>query len=93
MKQAGLSGAKWVEFDVQLSKDMVPVIYHDFNVYVSLKKKATFDTNDMLELPMRALTLEQLKNLKVYHTVEGKSREAKFFDENLEDHQPFPSNY
>lgn len=40
---------------------------------------------------MRELTLEQLKNLKVYHTVEGKSREAKFFDENLEDHQPFPT--
>lgn len=39
---------------------------------------------------MRELTLDQLKNLKVYHTVEGKSREAKFFDENLEDHQPFP---
>lgn len=39
---------------------------------------------------MRELTLEQLKNLKVYHTVEGKNREAKFFDENLEEHQPFP---
>lgn len=48
------------------------------------------DTNDMLELPMRELTFEQLRNLKIYHTVEGKSREAKFFDENLEEHQPFP---
>lgn len=80
-----------MEFDVQLSKDLHPVIYHDFHVYVSLKKKGSLDTNDMLELPMRELTLEQLKNLKVYHTVEGKNREAKFFDENLEDHQPFPS--
>lgn len=85
-----MSGAKFVEFDVQLSKDLQPVVYHDFNIYVSLKKKAAPDVNDLLELPMRELTLEQLKNLKVYHTVEGKSREPKFFDENLEEHQPFP---
>lgn len=90
LKKAASSGAKFVEFDVQLSKDLHPVIYHDFRVYVSLKKKGTFDTNDMLELPMKELTLEQLKNLKVYHTVEGRNREPKFFDEDLAEHQPFP---
>lgn len=79
-----------VEFDVQLSKDLVPVIYHDLNVYVSLKKKKSVDENDYLELPMNELTLEQLKHLKVYHQVEGKSRRAKFFDEDLDEHQPFP---
>lgn len=93
LKKAGLSGAKWVEFDVQLSKDLCPVVYHDFHVYVSLRKKATLDTNDMLEMPMRELTFEQLRNLKVYHTVEGKNREAKFFDENLQEHQPFPCEF
>lgn len=75
---------------MQLSKDLIPVIYHDFKVYVSLKKKVTLDSHDMLELPMRELTLEQLKNLKVYHVVEGRNGEAKFFDEDLADHQPFP---
>lgn len=39
---------------------------------------------------MKELTLEQLKNLKVYHVAEGRSREPKFFDEDLADHQPFP---
>lgn len=29
--------------------------------------------------------------LKVYHLAEGRKREQKFFDEHLEDHQPFPS--
>lgn len=90
LKRASESGADFVEFDVQLSKDLIPVIYHDFKVYVSLKKKVTLDSHDMLELPMRELTLEQLKNLKVYHVVEGRNREAKFFDEDLADHQPFP---
>jgi glycerophosphocholine phosphodiesterase GPCPD1 len=90
MKKAASVGAAYIEFDVQLSKDLFPVIYHDFNIYVCLKKKATMDANDMLELPMRDLTLEQLKNLKVFHTVEGRSREQKFYDEELIEHQPFP---
>lgn len=68
----------------------MPVIYHDLHVYVSLKKKKSFDENDYLELPMNELTLEQLKHLKVYHSVEGKTRQAKFFDEDLDEHQPFP---
>lgn len=65
LKKAVAHGADMVEFDVQLSKDLVPVIYHDFDIYVSLKRKTTLEANDMLELPMRELTLEQLKNLKV----------------------------
>lgn len=92
LKKAAANGADMVEFDVQLSKDLVPVIYHDFEVYVCLKKKVEMDCPvDMLELPMGELTLEQLKNLKVYHTEEGKKREARFFDEDLEEHQPFPT--
>lgn len=91
LKRAAEHGADMVEFDVQLSKDLVPVIYHDLIVYVSLKRKKTMDENDMLELPTSELTLEQLKHLKVYHRVEGKSRQAKFFDEDLDEHQPFPT--
>lgn len=73
-----------------MSKDLVPVIYHDLHVYVSLKKKKSLDENDYLELPMNELTLEQLKHLKVYHREEGKTRKPKFFDEDLDEHQPFP---
>lgn len=91
LKRAAEHGADMVEFDVQLSKDLVPVIYHDLKVFVSLKKKKSLDENDMLELPMNELTLEQLKHLKVYHSVEGKTRQPKFFDEHLDEHQPFPT--
>ncbi|KAJ6648292.1 Glycerophosphocholine phosphodiesterase GPCPD1 [Pseudolycoriella hygida] len=90
LKHAASHGADFVEFDVQLSKDLVPVIYHDLLVYVSLKKKKCLESHDMLELPLQELTLEQLSNLKIYHTVEGRNREAKFFDEDLDEHQPFP---
>lgn len=93
LRKAACNGADMVEFDVQLSKDLVPVIYHDFRMFVSLKRKGAQDTtsNQMLELPMGVLTLEQLRNLKVFHTQEGLKGEAKFFDEDFEEHQPFPT--
>lgn len=65
MKTAIEHGADFVEFDVQLSKDLVPIIYHDFHVCISMKRKKELDENDMLEMPVKELTLEQLKLLKV----------------------------
>ncbi|XP_054742278.1 glycerophosphocholine phosphodiesterase GPCPD1 [Anastrepha obliqua] len=91
LKNAVDHGADMVEFDVQLSKDLVPVVYHDFMIYVSLKAKGSCKPNDFLELPMRELTVDQLNNLKVYHTAEGRTREERCFDnDDLLEHQPFP---
>ncbi|KAH8271740.1 hypothetical protein KR044_003404 [Drosophila immigrans] len=91
LKNAAEHGADMVEFDVQLSKDLVPVVYHDFMIYVSLKSKCSMQEHDFLSLPMRELTLEQLKKLKVYHTAEGLSRETRsFHNEDQLEHQPFP---
>ncbi|KAI7873728.1 GDPD-domain-containing protein [Lichtheimia hyalospora FSU 10163] len=56
-------GAEYVEFDVQLTKDMVPVIYHDWTV-----------TETGFDIPLNAITVEQFLNLrpsghiKEYHT-------------------------
>lgn len=45
-------GAAYVEFDVQLTKDYVPVVYHDFTVAES-----------GVDIPMHSLTLEQFMGL------------------------------
>lgn len=45
-------GASYVEFDVQLTKDMVPVIYHDFLV-----------AETGVDIPMHKLTAEQFLKL------------------------------
>lgn len=50
--QAANLGASYVEFDVQLTKDEVPVIYHDF-----LVGDSGFD------IPMHAMTLDQFMNI------------------------------
>ncbi|KAI5641565.1 glycerophosphoryl diester phosphodiesterase family domain-containing protein [Phthorimaea operculella] len=91
LKKAAASGADLLEFDVQLSKDMIPVIYHDYHVCISMKRKKEVQFSDMLELPVKDLTLEHLQKLKVYHLVEGRSNETMFNDEDLEEHQPFPT--
>ncbi|XP_015189141.1 PREDICTED: glycerophosphocholine phosphodiesterase GPCPD1-like isoform X2 [Polistes dominula] len=91
LKTASHHGADMVEFDVQLSKDLVPVVYHDFYVSISLKRKKQIEAMDTLEIPVKELTLEQLHLLKVYHVAEGREKIARFFDEDLEDHQPFPT--
>ncbi|XP_031343749.1 glycerophosphocholine phosphodiesterase GPCPD1-like isoform X2 [Photinus pyralis] len=91
LKVAIEHGADFVEFDVQLSKDLVPIIYHDFHVCIAMKRKKQLEDSDMLELPLKDLTLEQLRLLKVYHLSEGKTKNPRFFDDDLEDHQPFPT--
>ncbi|EGW31059.1 uncharacterized protein SPAPADRAFT_142062 [Spathaspora passalidarum NRRL Y-27907] len=57
-------GASYVEFDVQLTKDYVPVIYHDFTVAES-----------GVDIPMHALTSEQFLGLTEYKKKkEGKAQ-------------------
>ncbi|OAD57913.1 Glycerophosphocholine phosphodiesterase GPCPD1 [Eufriesea mexicana] len=67
LKTASHHGADMVEFDVQLSKDHIPVIYHDFYVSISLKRKKQIEAMDMLEIPVKDLTLEQLHLLKDFY--------------------------
>ncbi|KAI8427719.1 hypothetical protein MSG28_002156 [Choristoneura fumiferana] len=89
---AGVSvEASTLDDNASLSKDMIPVIYHDFYVCISMKRKKEIDFTEMLELPVKDLTLEHLQKLKVYHLVEGRNHETLFNDEDLEEHQPFPT--
>lgn len=71
-KKAGVSGADMVEFDVQLSKDLVPVIYHDFNLCLISKNKTGGDYPDMVQIPMQELTRQQLQEMRIYHVAESK---------------------
>ena len=38
LRKAGAHGADYVEFDLQLTKDLVPVVYHDFTVCTTLAR-------------------------------------------------------
>lgn len=67
--QAASLGASYVEFDVQLTKDYVPVIYHDFLV-----------GEYGIDIPMHSLTLEQFLGMSDKYEEEkknGSSSEVK----------------
>ncbi|KFM81137.1 Glycerophosphocholine phosphodiesterase GPCPD1, partial [Stegodyphus mimosarum] len=61
---AAKHGADMVELDVQLSKDMVPVIYHDYYICISMKKKRNPHEHELLQLAVKDLTAQQLQMLK-----------------------------
>ncbi|TID14923.1 hypothetical protein CANINC_004594 [Pichia inconspicua] len=63
-------GAQYVEFDVQLTKDDVPVIYHDFTVAES-----------GIDIPMHELTLEQFMHLNLSKENERKKNEKRVKDD------------
>ncbi|CAF3613501.1 unnamed protein product [Rotaria sordida] len=58
-------GFDFVEFDVQLAKDKIPVVYHDFQVAITLKRKG--QEAELFVVPVKDLTLPQLQSLKIYH--------------------------
>uniref|UniRef100_A0A3B5K6Y1 Glycerophosphocholine phosphodiesterase 1 n=1 Tax=Takifugu rubripes TaxID=31033 RepID=A0A3B5K6Y1_TAKRU len=95
-KSAANHGAAYVEFDVHLSKDAVPIIYHDLTCCISTKMKND-KTQELIEVPVKDLTFDQLQLLKLAHTTEMKEdkdkgdRDEYDNDDEIDEHQPFPS--
>lgn len=73
-------GASYVEFDVQLTKDFVPVIYHDFLVAES-----------GVDIPMHSLTAEQFLGLSEH--VASQKRKAVFQYDKLNGNENVTKNF
>uniref|UniRef100_A0A3Q1DHR8 Glycerophosphocholine phosphodiesterase 1 n=1 Tax=Amphiprion ocellaris TaxID=80972 RepID=A0A3Q1DHR8_AMPOC len=85
-KSAAKHGAAFVEFDVHLSKDAVPIVYHDLTCCISTKKKN--DKNvELIEVPVKDLTFDQLQLLKVNPVLVDLLDD----EDEIDEHQPFPS--
>ncbi|TMW51425.1 hypothetical protein DOY81_003492 [Sarcophaga bullata] len=54
-------GADMVEFDVQLTKDGVPVIYHDFQLYISSNQDTDIKEYDVMYLQLMPNEIAALK--------------------------------
>ncbi len=65
LKDAVTHGADMVEFDVQMSKDLVPVVYHNFELMTAVESKKEEGQKILVKMPLKELTLEQLQSLKV----------------------------
>ncbi|XP_061900937.1 glycerophosphocholine phosphodiesterase GPCPD1 [Entelurus aequoreus] len=92
-KSAAEHGAPYVEFDVHLSKDAVPIVYHDLTCCISTKKKNN-QTLELIEVPVKDLTFDQLQLLKLAHVAALKENDLKDIledEDEIDEHQPFPS--
>lgn len=73
---AGRYSADFVEFDVQLSKDKVPVIYHDFELLVGVSEQ-TGDSYDQMLVGIHDMTLAQLQSVKQWPAIAAKEVRLK----------------
>ncbi|XP_022050368.2 glycerophosphocholine phosphodiesterase GPCPD1 isoform X1 [Acanthochromis polyacanthus] len=92
-KSAAKHGAAFVEFDVHLSKDAVPIVYHDLTCCISTKKKNDMNV-ELIEVPVKDLTFDQLQLLKLAHPAAMKGSDHKDLlddEDEIDEHQPFPS--
>ncbi|XP_071334869.1 glycerophosphocholine phosphodiesterase GPCPD1 [Trachinotus anak] len=93
-KSAAKHGAAYVEFDVHLSKDAVPIVYHDLTCCISTKKKNDKTSLELIEVPVKDLTFDQLQLLKLAHVTAMKGNDNKDLlddEDEIDEHQPFPS--
>ncbi|TMW58565.1 hypothetical protein Poli38472_010124 [Pythium oligandrum] len=75
---AGRSGADFVEFDVQLTKDKVPVLYHDFFLKMGLEDQQAWTqgtTAEEYEIGIHDMTLRQLQRAQT--TTSSRKSEPK----------------
>ncbi len=79
-----------VEFDVQLSKDKIPVIYHDFEICTTSVSKDG-EQRQLIPTQLKNLTLAQLRGLKIHHTSEKDNEVLKEFSEESEEDHAFPT--
>uniref|UniRef100_A0A0F7Z1M7 Glycerophosphocholine phosphodiesterase GPCPD1 n=1 Tax=Micrurus fulvius TaxID=8637 RepID=A0A0F7Z1M7_MICFL len=95
LKNAAKHGAAFVEFDVHLSRDHIPIIYHDLTCCIAMKKKKETEPLELFEIAVKELTFPQLKLLKLTHVTALKSKDSQESfkeEENVpSEMQPFPS--
>ncbi|XP_038141948.1 glycerophosphocholine phosphodiesterase GPCPD1 isoform X2 [Cyprinodon tularosa] len=91
---AAKHGVAFVEFDVHLSKDAVPIVYHDLTCCIATKKKKNDQTLELIEVPVKDLTFDQLQLLKLAHVTAMTGSDDKDLldeEEEIDEYQPFPS--
>ncbi|XP_014102214.3 putative glycerophosphocholine phosphodiesterase GPCPD1 homolog 2 [Bactrocera oleae] len=70
MQEAYKAGADMVEFDVMLTRDLVPIIYHDFELFVCMTvDNKPLTKADLCTKSVKDFTYEELQHLVTYRII------------------------
>jgi hypothetical protein len=65
-REAYNRGAQMVEFDVVLTKDKIPIIYHDFSFCIDHPSICEGNENKFINIPVNQLNYDEIKQNRIY---------------------------
>ena len=89
---AGMLGADFIEFDVLLTSDRVPVVYHDMEIQTSLKGHRNEAAGDPLVVGVHQLTLQHLERCHLEFKPKHSYKLKEFVQRNMEAILTFTEN-
>ncbi|XP_055902997.1 glycerophosphocholine phosphodiesterase GPCPD1-like isoform X2 [Eupeodes corollae] len=91
-KQAYASNVDMIELDVHLTKDYVPVVYHDFEIYTAPIGAEPKSKEDLTKIFLKDITYNELKEVRIFSVAGGKIKEYPSHNsEEREDYRLFPT--
>lgn len=73
-REAYMRGADMVEFDIVLTKDKVPIVYHDFQFCIDNRECDDLNLNKYIDIAVNQMTYDEIKKSRIYaHTVRDRA--------------------
>lgn len=91
-KKAFASNADMIELDVHLTKDHVPVVYHDFEIYTAPVGAEPKTKADLTKIFLKDISYSELKEVRIFYVTKDTIREYPSHNsEERVDHRLFPT--
>jgi glycerophosphocholine phosphodiesterase GPCPD1 len=89
-KEAYNRGAQMVEFDIVLTKDKIPIVFHDFVFCINQLQEGS--TDQYLSIAVNQLTYDEIKNYRIYsHKIKANQQKSNHNRDSFTSKQMFPT--